>query len=39
MKIVGILGSPRKGGNTEVLMDVALEEARKEGVEIGRAHV
>ena len=32
MKIVGILGSPRKGGNTEVLLDVALEEAQKNGV-------
>ena len=32
MKIVGILGSERKGGNTEVLLDVALEEAQKNGV-------
>ena len=32
MKIGGILGSPRKGGNTEVLLDVALEEAQKNGV-------
>jgi len=32
MKIVGILGSARKGGNTEVLLDLALEEARKNGV-------
>jgi len=31
MKIVGILGSERKGGNTEVLLDVALEEAQKNG--------
>jgi multimeric flavodoxin WrbA len=34
MKIVGILGSARKGGNTEILLDVALEEAQKEGVTI-----
>jgi multimeric flavodoxin WrbA len=34
MKIVGILGSPRKGGNTEILLDVALEEAQKEGARI-----
>jgi multimeric flavodoxin WrbA len=34
MKIVGILGSPRKGGNTEVLLNVALEEAQKEGANI-----
>lgn len=36
MKIVGILGSPRKGGNTEVLLDVALEEAQKNGVIIDK---
>jgi len=32
MKIVGILGSPRKGGNTETLLDLALGEAREKGV-------
>lgn len=32
MKILGILGSARKGGNTEIVLDVALEEAKKEGV-------
>lgn len=32
MKIVGISGSARKRGNTETLLDVALEEAKKEGV-------
>jgi multimeric flavodoxin WrbA len=31
MKILGIMGSPRKGGNTEGLLDVALEEAKKNG--------
>lgn len=31
MKFVGILGSARKGGNTDLLLNVALEEA-KEGV-------
>jgi multimeric flavodoxin WrbA len=31
MRIVGILGSSRKGGNTEVLLDVALEEAKRNG--------
>ena len=31
MKIVGILGSPRKGGNTETLLDLALEEAQGKG--------
>jgi multimeric flavodoxin WrbA len=36
MKIVGILGSPRKKGNTELLLDVALEEARKNGVQVSK---
>ncbi len=31
MKTIGILGSTRKGGNTEILLDAALEEARKNG--------
>lgn len=28
MKITGILGSERKGGNTNVMLDAALEEAQ-----------
>ena len=32
MKIVGILGSTRKKGNTEILLDLALAEAQKSGV-------
>lgn len=32
MKIVGILGSPRKGGNTETLLDKALGTAQEKGV-------
>ena len=36
MKIVGILGSPRKGGNTETLLDAALEEARNEGIRVSK---
>jgi multimeric flavodoxin WrbA len=32
MKILGVLGSPRKGGNTETLLDIALEEAQGKGV-------
>ena len=31
MKITAILGSERKGGNTEVMLDAALEEAQKNG--------
>ena len=33
MKIIGIVASPRKGGNTETLVSIALEEVQKEGVE------
>jgi multimeric flavodoxin WrbA len=36
MKIVGILGSPRKNGNTEILLDVALEEALKNGALVSK---
>ncbi len=32
MKIVGIVGSPRLGGNTETLTRIALETIRKEGL-------
>lgn len=32
-KIIGILGSPREGGNSETLLDAALEEARSAGAE------
>jgi len=31
MKIVGLLGSARKGGNSETLLDIALEEAQENG--------
>jgi multimeric flavodoxin WrbA len=33
MKVVGIVGSARPGGNTEILTRVALEEIQKEGLE------
>ena len=33
MKILGIVGSPRKGGNSEALTKIALEEIAKEGIE------
>lgn len=33
MKVLGIVGSPRKGGNTEIMMREALESARKAGAE------
>ena len=33
MKVVGIVGSGRKGGNTEILTRIALDEIEKEGLE------
>lgn len=33
MKILGIYGSPREGGNTDVLLNAALEAAREAGAE------
>ena len=33
MKVVGIVGSPRRGGNTEILTQTALEVIQKEGIE------
>lgn len=33
MKVVAIVGSPRPGGNTEILTRIALEEIQKEGLE------
>jgi multimeric flavodoxin WrbA len=33
MKIIGVVGSPRRGGNTETLTRIALAEVQKEGLE------
>jgi multimeric flavodoxin WrbA len=33
MKVIGIVGSGRRGGNTETLTRVALKEIKKEGIE------
>lgn len=33
MKIVAIVGSPRRGGNTEILTRIALEEIHKQGLD------
>ena len=33
IKVLGILGSPRRGGNTEILLDEALAGARSQGAE------
>ncbi len=34
MRVIGILGSPRRGGNTEVLLDRALDGAAEAGADI-----
>ncbi len=34
MKILGIMGSPRLGGNTDLLLDAALDGARSQGAEV-----
>lgn len=36
MKILGIMGSSRKGGNTDTLLDVALNEAKKSGAMVSK---
>jgi multimeric flavodoxin WrbA len=36
MKVLGIFGSPRRGGNTELLLEEALKGAKAEGAEIER---
>jgi multimeric flavodoxin WrbA len=39
MKVLGIFGSPRRGGNTETLLEEALKGAEKEGAEIERLYL
>ena len=39
MLVVGIVGSPRKGGNTEILMKEALKICQKEGLETEFSHL
>ena len=38
MKVLGIYGSPRKGGNSDQLLDKVLEGAQSEGAEISRVY-
>ena len=38
MKVLGVYGSPRKGGNTDQLLDKALEGAQSAGAEISRVY-
>lgn len=39
MKVLGIYGSPRKGGNSDQILDRALDGARSQGAEISRVYV
>jgi multimeric flavodoxin WrbA len=39
MKVLGIYGSPRPGGNSDVLLDHALEGAGRAGAEVKRIYV
>ena len=39
MKVLGIMGSPRRQSNTELLLDKALEGAREAGAEVGKVLV
>ena len=39
MKVLGLFGSPRRGGNTEILLEEALKGAEGEGAEIKREAV
>jgi len=36
MKVLGIFGSPRRGGNTDILLEETLKGAEKEGAEVER---
>lgn len=39
MKVLGLFGSPRRGGNTEILLEEALKGAEEEGAEIERLYL
>jgi multimeric flavodoxin WrbA len=39
MKVLGIFGSPRRGGNTEILLEEALQGAEKEGAKVERLYL
>ena len=38
MKVLGIYGSPRRGGNTDILLDKALEGAQSAGAEVSSVY-
>ncbi len=39
MKVLGLFGSPRKGGNTDLLLEEALKGAEAEGAEVERLRI
>ena len=39
VKVLGLFGSPRRGGNTELLLEEALKGAEKEGAEVERIYL
>jgi len=39
MKVLGIFGSPRRGGNTDILLEEAMKGAEMEGAEVERLHL
>jgi multimeric flavodoxin WrbA len=39
VKILGLFGSPRRGGNTELLLEEALKGAEKEGAKVERLYL
>ncbi len=39
MKVLGLFGSPRKGGNTDLLLEEALKGAQAEGAEVERLRI
>ena len=39
MKVLGIFGSPRRGGNTEILLEEALRGAEKAGAKVERLYL
>ena len=39
MRVLGLFGSPRRGGNTELLLEEALNGAKSEGAEVERIYL
>jgi len=39
LKVLGIFGSPRKGGNTDILLEETLRGSEREGAQVERLHL